>query len=170
MQVRQQEIEVRTISKIFKRKKEVIECSVANNIFKIGHSNIHSETFLPFFHLDQDTGITFTDVAGFNDTNGVFIEAINNLLIKHILKKARNVRFLLPIRYEQITESRGQSVKEQLNIILRMSNTSLATMEKSLLPLLTCVKPNPKKDTYANSAEGSDIDEVRSILDTQLAS
>ena len=77
----------------------MIECQVADNVFKIGHSNIHSETFLPFFHLDQETGLTFTDVAGLNDTNGIFVEAINNLLIKYILRKARSVRFLLPIRF-----------------------------------------------------------------------
>lgn len=53
---------------------------------------------------------------------------------------------------------------------MRMSNTSLETMEKSLLPLLTFIKPNLKKDETVDAPQGSDIEEVRSVLDNQLAS
>lgn len=79
------------------RKRQVIECKVPDNIFKIGHSVAKSETFVPNSYYDAKMNLMLTDVPGLNDTDGVLIEIINNLMIKHIFKKARRVRFLIPI-------------------------------------------------------------------------
>ena len=64
------------------RVRKVIDCRVPDNIFKIGHSKSESETFLPKTHYDAKSGITFVDVAGFNDTGGDLIEIINNFVMK----------------------------------------------------------------------------------------
>lgn len=55
---------------------------------KIGHSRNQSETFLPTFFHCNDSGITFTDVAGQNDTRGEMMEIINLLLIKRVFNMA----------------------------------------------------------------------------------
>jgi len=75
----------------------VVECKDVRNVFKIGHSTAESETFLPNIYFDQKTGITYTDVAGLNDTGGDLIEIVNNCVIKFIFRRANRVRFLLPI-------------------------------------------------------------------------
>lgn len=91
---------------------EVIDCTEPDNIFKIGHSDSQSETFIPNVWFDMKSGLTFADVAGLNDTGGDFIEIINNFVIKYIFSKARSVRFLIPLTVDSIYESRGQVLSE----------------------------------------------------------
>ena len=47
--------------------------------FKIGHSRITSQTFIPGFLEDPDASknLIWADVAGFTDTSGDLIEFIN---------------------------------------------------------------------------------------------
>ena len=52
-----------------KGQKNVIECKEVDNVFKIGHHVVESETFIPNVHFDKRTGITFTDIAGQVDSN-----------------------------------------------------------------------------------------------------
>ena len=61
-----------------------MECSEPDNVFKIGHSSSKSETFVPNIYYDNKSGMTFTDVAGLNDTGGDLIEIINNLVIRFL--------------------------------------------------------------------------------------
>ena len=62
----------------------MLECTEPENVFKIGHLNSKSETFVPNIYYDKKSGITFTDVAGLNDTRGDLIEIVNNLVIRFL--------------------------------------------------------------------------------------
>ena len=81
----EREVEVQATKKTKKIKQQVIECTDPSNVFKIGHSSAQSETFIPNIYLDKQTGITYADVAGLNDTSGELIEIVNNFVIKYIL-------------------------------------------------------------------------------------
>jgi hypothetical protein len=63
----------------------------------IGHSVDKSETFFPHFIKKSSTKEIWGDIAGFNDTNGSMIEAINCLINKMIFNRAKSVRFLVPM-------------------------------------------------------------------------
>lgn len=65
--------------------------------FKIGHSNHESETFLPCFVYDPNSGLLFADVAGLFDTSGDFVELINVFVIRKILSNCRKVRFIFAL-------------------------------------------------------------------------
>ena len=112
------------------------------NIFKIGHSESQSETYVPNVWYDKKSGITFADVAGFNDTGGDFIEIINNFVVKYIFLKAKSVRFLIPLTVESIYQSRGQVLSKQLATICRMTNVSYTEMSKAIMPIITKIEPN----------------------------
>lgn len=124
----ERELDGQTSKRSRKSKQQVIECTDPRNVFKIGHSTAQSETFIPNIYYDEKTGITFSDVAGFNDTSGELIEIVNNFVIKYILQMASKVRFLLPVTLNQITEARGSEVRGQLDIMLRMNNAGLEEM------------------------------------------
>lgn len=83
-----------------KKKRLVIEQSKelkAKNIFKVGHSQSVSETFIPQFAHDKRSGLLYGDIAGLLDTGGPFMQYINCFMNHVIFKKAKTVRFLVPM-------------------------------------------------------------------------
>ena len=52
--------------------------------FKIGHSMINSETFLPNFKKDEKNDLFYGDIAGLQDTSGVLVDFINSFMVKKI--------------------------------------------------------------------------------------
>lgn len=122
-----------------------VDCTEPNNIFKIGHSKFESETFIPKSQYDEKTGITFADVAGLNATaGGTLIEIVNNFLVNYMFKKAKRVRFVLPITSQQVTAASNQELKKQLDTVMLMANASVADLSKAMLPLITKVTPSCK--------------------------
>lgn len=159
IQTIEKEVSVPTNKKVKKVKQFVIQCIDDSNVFKIGHSSAQSETFIPNIFFDAKTGITYTDVAGLNDTSGELIEIVNNFVVKFIFKMAKQVRFIIPITHGQIKESRGSELKNQLDTVLRMSDTDLQEMQQSIQPVITQVK---------TSEDGVDIDDLRNNFQESL--
>ena len=56
--------------------------------FGIGHSLSKSETFLPVFYRQNDKKVTWTDVAGLNDSGGDLISFINSFVTKQLFCRA----------------------------------------------------------------------------------
>lgn len=98
-------------------------------------------------------------MAGLNDTSGELIEIVNNFVVKFIFKMAKQVRFIIPITHGQIKESRGSELKNQLDTVLRMSDTNLQEMQQSIQPVITQVK---------TSEDGVDIDDLRNNFQESL--
>ena len=67
------------------------------NIFKVGHSQSISETFIPQFAKDMKSDLLYGDIAGLLDTGGPFMQYINCFMNHVIFKKANTVRFLVPM-------------------------------------------------------------------------
>ena len=79
------------------KKKPVIEQKVPLNVFKIGHSDSESETFLPTFVKHPSQDLWFVDIAGLQDTGGELIDFCNTFIIKNIFQKAKTVKFIIPM-------------------------------------------------------------------------
>lgn len=83
-------------------------------VFKIGHSNSESETFLPSFVKHPNNDVWFVDIAGLNDTGGELIDFCNTFIIKHIFQIAKSVKFIVPIPLAQICDMKGMGPRQQL--------------------------------------------------------
>ena len=79
------------------KKHKVIDHKDGKDFFEIGHSQHSSKTFFPHFLKDQATGLVYADIAGLKDTDGDLIELVNFFINKSIFKKARSLKFLVPI-------------------------------------------------------------------------
>ena len=79
-------------------KRTVIEVVNEGSGFKIGHSRVNSETFIPLFVEDPDPNknAVWVDIAGFGDSSGDLIEYINTFIDKKIFNIANDVKILMP--------------------------------------------------------------------------
>jgi len=93
-------------------KKPVISAKTERTEFKIGHSVARSETFMPHFYHDSDSGLVFTDIAGLNDSSGDLVDIINRLITKSIFKQSKSVKFIIAVTHVSMKEGRGQNVRE----------------------------------------------------------
>lgn len=84
--------------------------------FKISSSKCASETFLPHFYEDPDTGIVFADVAGLKDTGTSIIKILNCFILLFIFRKAATVRFLMAVPYTKFG-SRTLTVRNDFEAI-----------------------------------------------------
>lgn len=142
-----------------KAKRMVVQEKESNSqLFRIGHSTCQSETFFPSFQKVPDSDITFVDIAGFQDTSGVLIEFVNCFIAKLIFLKAKTIRFLVPITYGQVHESRGGAVRDQVELLENIFQANIGKVINAIQPLLT--KCNPKNDV--------NIDQIRGHVDQQL--
>ena len=125
-------------------------------VFKIGHQNTQSETFKPEAARLDELKLTFLDMAGNDDTGGMLIELINNFIFKFILNTAKNVRFLFVFTHEQLSNAKGQKVREFINLLDQMSKPQLREIKDTLVPVLTKCKPGDEEvdaDVIQNSVE-----------------
>ena len=76
--------------------------------------------------FERESGITYVDLAGFNDTAGDFIDLINSLIDRYIFSKANKVRFLILLTVSQIYNNKGSEVKSQLDSLMKMCKASLS--------------------------------------------
>ena len=76
----------------------VIEIKAQDKGFKIGHSRVNSETFIPYFMEDPDEtkNCVWADIAGFGDSSGDLIEYINTFIDKKIFNVAKDVKVIMP--------------------------------------------------------------------------
>lgn len=82
-----------------------------SEVFKIGHSDTTSQTFLPTFQYDQANDLFYGDIAGLQDTSGPLIDFINSFLVKKIFQLANSVRFLFVMTKKQMKETRGMQIR-----------------------------------------------------------
>lgn len=99
------------------RARTILEKKSERNYFKIGHSEIQSETFIPSFKMDKSSGLLYVDIPGLNDTGGNIIEILNRLMLRNILGRAKTVRFIVPFTYAQVHNNRGSTLREQLKTV-----------------------------------------------------
>lgn len=74
-------------------------------------------TFLPNFYKDEKRKIVFADVAGLQDTDGNLIDFINGFVIRSLFACSKSVKILTTLTKAHIMNSRGQHVREQMQII-----------------------------------------------------
>ena len=82
----------------------VIDVKAEGQHFRIGHSRVTSETFIPYFIDDPEKGIVWCDIAGFGDTSGDLIEYINTFIDKKIFNLAKDVKIIMPFTAAQIDD------------------------------------------------------------------
>ena len=81
--------------------------------FKIGHSKINSQTFLPKFIIDKhDNSLAWVDIAGLKDTDGDSIEFVIGLINKKLFEITSGAKFIIPLTQEQMELQRGMLVRE----------------------------------------------------------
>lgn len=51
--------------------------------------------------------MVYADIAGLKDVNDEIIDVLNKFLTKSLFIRAKSVRFIITITYEQIMEGRG---------------------------------------------------------------
>lgn len=144
--------QVRSVTVIDQRDSESAQ------VFRIGHSNNQSMTFLP--HIvpcqNEEMDFIFADIAGFNDTGGSLIELVNCFIDKQIFRAASKVKILVPITSAQITESRGMEARNQIAMLQRICRADIEKMIHSVQPLLTKMRVSVASDV--------DIDTLRAAL------
>lgn len=85
--------------------------------------------------------LVWVDLAGLNDTGGEFISFVNSFINKKIFHLAAQVKFLLPFTSMQLTDARGKSVRDQIQIIQEVCRSlELDEVIKAVQPVLTKVK------------------------------
>lgn len=122
---------------------------------KIGHSPNESQTFRPEFVPNDQLKMMFIDVAGFDDTGGMLIELINNFVIKQIYNNAKSVRFLFAITHNEIVSTKGQKLREFINLLDMMCRSEISSIKESVIPILTKCKPGDDE---------IDLDDVRNTI------
>lgn len=113
-----------------------------NKIYQIGHSNSSSMTFLPNFHVDNETKTLFIDIAGLNDTNGPKIEIFNQLITKYIFTRVGPTKLIIPGKLESFNDARGKGFRSMLKLLQNIFRGSLDKFGFSLHPIFTQAKPN----------------------------
>ena len=141
----------------------------AKKLLKIGHSSALSETFRPDTVANDKTGLMFVDVAGFEDSGSPLVELVNMFVNKHIFNISKSISFLMTITMNEVTNNRGQSVRELVNVLNVMCPSELSTLKDAVIPILTKSKPGDQEvdiDEVRSSVEASLTDEFEKILQT----
>lgn len=131
----------------------------ATKQLKIGHSTAQSETFRPDTVVNEKTSLMFVDMAGFEDAGSPLTELVNMFVNKHIFNISKSISFLLTITMNEITNNRGQAVRELVNVLNVMCPSELSSLRDAVIPVLTKSKPGD---------QDVDIDEARSSVETTL--
>lgn len=127
--------------------------------FKIGHNSASSETFLPNFQAMPEKQITFIDIAGLKDTGGDLVDTLNCIINKIVFSFCKEIKLLIPMTHQQITEQRGNLVRDQIKLIQGVCEANLHLIQKSILPIITKMKP---------TADENDLDYIKSVVHGQL--
>lgn len=83
---------------------------------------------------------------------------MNTFVFKIIFNYANKIRIIAPLTKPQVTESRGQGARRQLQAIQHMCNADLDLLGEAILPVLTKCKPG----------DDIDIEVVKSTLFEQF--
>ena len=95
----------------------VIDVAQEGQHFKIGHSRVTSQTFIPYFIDDPEKNCVWADIAGFGDTSGDLIEYINTFIDKKIFNVAKDVKIIMPFTAAQIDDQRGGIVAALIKLM-----------------------------------------------------
>jgi hypothetical protein len=73
----------------------------------------------------------------------VFLEFINQFILKKVLGLARTVRFLVPITQRQIDVDRGGGLVKQIEVLLQVfKGSDYNEIKHAVQPIITKVDPN----------------------------
>lgn len=102
---------------------------------------------MPQYYLkpDDDSNTVYVDIAGQQDTGGDLIEFINIFVTKELFKRAKTVRFLVPIPHGVVSDARGKSTREQIQVIQQICEADLLSMIDAIQPILTRVKKDEEE-------------------------
>ena len=123
------------------RKFMVITHTDDSNGFRIGHVDNQTQTFFPDFVHEFESQINFGDISGFNETLGEMFDIFNVFVLKMIFKYAQYVRFIVPISFNQIKESRGNRARKHIEHIRNMINGNQTELIESIQPIITKAVP-----------------------------
>ena len=85
-------------------KRTVVDVKLEGQGFKIGHSRVYSQTFIPTWVEDPNFNQLWVDIAGFGDTNGDLIEYINTFIGKKIFNIAKDIKIIMPFTCGEIQD------------------------------------------------------------------
>lgn len=107
-----------------------------------------------------DDDFIWTDIAGLLDSGGDLISFINSFVNKKLFSIAHEVKFIIPITLDQIRDSRGQKVRDQIQVIQNVCHgCELNEAIKSIQPVITKVRQND---------EDFDLDYIKSDMFEQF--
>jgi GTPase SAR1 family protein len=133
-------------------KKKVIRVhpdSPVEEVMRIGHTK-KSMTFMPDIIQDRKISqIAYCDCPGFLDSRGAEINIANAVNIKNTLSEANQIKVLILINSESLTDGRGKGFKDMIQIACDLfgSRENLLRHKDSLLLGITQIRPfNPNED------------------------
>ena len=72
--------------------------------------------------------MVYADIAGLYDSSGTFVELTNLFVLKHLLQNAKSVRFLLVLTINQITETRGATARQFIQMVQKMCSSKVSAL------------------------------------------
>ena len=123
-------------------KRTVVDVKLEGQGFKIGHSRVYSQTFIPTWVEDPNFNQLWVDIAGFGDTNGDLIEYINTFIGKKIFNIAKDIKIIMPFTCGEIQDQRGNLVASLLKLMQNIFQNYLGQKSFSIIPVLTKVDPS----------------------------
>lgn len=72
------------------------------------------------------------DLAGLNDSGGELIEFVNQMINKKIFNNAKQVTFLITISIYSLLSERGNGIREQVDLFLKIFDGQLDTAKNSI--------------------------------------
>lgn len=137
------------------------------------------ESLLPLFKLCTEMttrmgDMYFVNLNGHQDEdeeegNGNFVEFINLFINRYMLLKSKQARFFVPLTLEQLQNNKGEEVKKQMQVLLRLFAGNLSQVLESVIPILTkCRETDSDIDLEAIKEQFRNVfeDEISMIKDT----
>ena len=80
-------------------------------------------------------------MAGQKDSNGGIVEMLNCFINKKLLNSIDNIVILIPFTQANIKDSRGNGMRDQLEMIVTSFQNNLSEISNSIVPILTKFNP-----------------------------
>ena len=144
-----------------KRVGKLIE--VANpeqEIARIGHKLATSETLLAQVCTNQQSSVILADCGGFLDTRDASFDVVISASVKMTLSAAKNVKLIVCINTQKLTNNRAQGFTTDLRLILKGLFKNLIFENMPVVILLT--RPHMQIDMKMYSTQDA-LEELKAI-------
>lgn len=125
-------MELNSKQKVIQRKNEE-----DSGDFEIGHSQTESKTFIPHFKIDKEKSMVFADIAGLNDTGGIFIDTINCFINRVIFKHCQRLKIIMAFPINAILEGRGTGIRTLIRTVQKIFLADPQKIVDSVIPIIT---------------------------------